>query len=164
MVRPDITSASALAAIANHVIRLCRRCASRRTRSSSLSPVRPAISFSFASRLPSPCGRKSAAIGSAGTLLTPPSASTRNRNAGGKHSSAPPEASVALGSPATMTTRSCASPRNCLKLRTSSFTQRDRAAAGDAMTIRNCAAASASRRRPSAGCSRSARATTSAAI
>ena len=68
-----VTNSTVDAADNASALRSCR-CNSRCLSSSNPTPAMPAASFSHASRFPSLPGRMSAAIGSAGTVESDPSA------------------------------------------------------------------------------------------
>ena len=131
-------------AVSSSVSRWRRRCASRCFRSSSPTPSMPASSFSRASCLPSLFGRTSAAIGSLRSLVSSPSGPSAYSSAGGKDScSSRPGTSEAPGSPPTSRQKMRRSRPSRLKVRISSLTHRDFAAAGEQMTIWNCDSRSA---------------------
>jgi hypothetical protein len=95
------------------------------------------MSFSLALVLPSIPGRASAAIGSAGRLERLPSGSSSKRSDAVKHSCCSwPGVEAAFGSPSTIRVKMRSLRPMRLKERTSSSTHRERAAAGEQMTMR----------------------------
>ena len=88
--------------------------------------------------------RTSNPSGSAGSSVSRPSGPILNRSAGGKHSSVARAGSAdALGSPSTITAKIWLDRPVRLKCRTSSLTHFERAACGEATTIRLSASAMA---------------------
>ena len=133
--RPVVTSIMTRDNEVTRVMRRMRRRCSRCLRTSNSTLRSPARILSLTLTLPSPPDRASAAIGSKPVGV--PSAAERDRNAGGKHSSAcRPAISPALGSPATITQKMRSARPIRRKTLISSLTQRERLALGEQITMR----------------------------
>src|SRR6185312_16335735 len=132
-----VTDITANAVVVSIAMRRMRRCCSRCFSASKPTSSMPAISFSLAFCFLSLPGRASAAIGSVRSFVGWPFASSWKRSAGQKHSSAsrPCMLSVAFGSPSTIRQKMRSARPMRLYASTSSFTQREVAAAGEQITI-----------------------------